>query len=100
MTRAEAKQLKEISSKMRDLCAELKAARKQGATEDEIKSLFENRAGCLCETLENEYQLYRPVFMPEVSAETVKDFFTLSEMFSAYPTQKKVDAARAARAGR
>ena len=81
MKRAEMKRLKEISGKMRDLCAELKAARKRGATEDEIKSLFENRAGCLCETLENEYQLYRPVFKPEVEDATIKDFFALQKLF-------------------
>jgi hypothetical protein len=104
MTRAETKRLKEISSKMRDLCAELKAAQKEGATEDELESLFENRAGFLCEVLENEYQLYLPVFKLEVEDATIKDFFTLRKLFYppyADPIQwRSAVKARAARAGR
>jgi hypothetical protein len=82
MNRAEVKQLNQITVKMRDLCAEVEAARGQGKTEDE--SLRERALG-LCEVLENDYQLYRPVFKPEVPEATVKMFFTLSELFCDYP---------------
>jgi hypothetical protein len=92
-------ELQKLSSDLRDLCAELKKARRQGKAEDKLKSIKERAEG-LCFDLENYYQLYRPVFMPEVSAETVKDFFTLSELYCGYPTQKEVDTARATRAGR
>lgn len=97
MTKQQKLELQQLSSEMQELCAELKKARREGKTEDE--SLRE-RALYLCEVLENEYQLYRPVFKPEVPAETVKMFFTLAELYCGFATQKAVDAARAARAGR
>ena len=80
MKREEIKRLNEIEVEMADLCAELKKARRRGNSEDEIKSIRERAEG-LCFDLENYYQLYRPVFMPEVSAETIKDFFALQKLF-------------------